>query len=138
MIPGGIFAYLLLLLSWTLTVLGANFHNTDTGPPPAGMSGIYHDKDNKVLHTYYGTNDLEEHMVHLLENQKQFPDNARQYSVPKEPSTWNREKAMALSDLEPLPDTARDEKPPNFVKHDGNSVSVKRVPAEESSKHFLD
>jgi hypothetical protein len=137
MIPGGIFVFLLFLLSWTPMVLGADFHNSDTDVPPAGMSGIYHDKDKKVLHTYYGSNDLEEHMVHLLENQKQYPENIRQYSVPKTPSDTNRKKAMEISNLDPLPGTARDEKPPNFVTHDGKSVSVKRVPAEESSKHFL-
>jgi hypothetical protein len=135
----GIYAsfLLLFLLSWTPKVLGV-FHNSDDEPPPKGMSGIYHDIDNKVVHTYYGTDDLKEHMVHLLENQEKFPQNVRQYKVPKTPSTKNREHAMELSNMDPEPGTARDEKPPNFVDHDGKSVTVKRVPAAESRKHFLE
>ena len=117
-------------------VLG-DLHDSDTEAPPAGISGIYHDKTRKVIHVYYG-HDLEEHMVHLLENHQKFPkDKNKQYPVPKKPSNKNRKKAMELSNLDPLPGTARDEKPPNFVSHNGKSLTVKRVSKEESGKHFL-
>ena len=116
-------------------VLGA-LHNSDTEKPPAGASGIHHDRENKVIHAYYGTNDMHDHMVHLLENHQQYPENKRQYSVPKNPSTYNREHAMQLSGLEVAAGHVRDEKPPNLVKHDGKTVTVKHVPEAESRKYF--
>lgn len=84
-------------------VLG--IYSSDTEKPPVGMSGIYHNKVEKILHTYYSSNDIEEHMVHLLENHKKYPDNVWLYNVPKTPSTHNCENVIALSSMDFLPGT---------------------------------
>ena len=137
--PGGFYyAFLLLLLSWTQMVLGV-YHSKTHAPTP-GTSGIHHDETNKIIHVHYGSDDLHEHMVHLLENHEKYPQNRnKQYTVPKhpDPKHLNREHAMKISNLEPEPGKVRDEKPPNFVKHNRKSVTVKHVPEAESRKYFL-
>ena len=123
-------------------VLGVyKVHHSEEHAPPPGMSGIHHDKDNKVLHVHYGSDDLPEHMINLQENHEKYPHNRnRNYSVPqeKDPKAKNRKKAMKDSGLETEEGKVRDEKPPNFVRHDGKSVTVRYVPEEESSKYFLE
>ena len=137
--PGGFYASLLLfLLSWTQIVLGVSHHHSDTKAPPAGVSGTHHDKEHKIIHVHYGSNDLQEHMLHLLENVKKYPHNKEPFKVHQKSNEDNRKKAMKKADMKNRPGTARDEKPPNFVHHDGKSVTVKRVPKAESGKHFLE
>ena len=138
--PGGFYAFLLFLLSWTQIVLG-DLHHSDTHAPPPGKSGTYHDKNSKVIHTYYGSDDLHDHMVHLQENHLKYPKYRNtKYSVPKhpDPDHKNRKHAMKISNLKPEPGKVRDEKPPNFVTHNRKSVTVKHVPEAESRKYFLE
>ena len=115
-------------------VLG--LYKSETEAPPAGISGVYHEKDKKILHVHYGNDVLESHMHHVIEHHEIFPNNDRLYHVVQKNSIANRIKNMAKTTLARIRGTARDEKPPNMVVHDGNSVTMKRVPAKESSKHF--
>ena len=117
---------------------GAKLHSSTTEPPAKGKSGVYHDKDNKIVHVYYGDDHLEHHMVHLMENHQQHPHNDRLYNVAPKGSTKNRKQAMEESGKDTVPGFSRDEKPPNFVVHDGKSVTVRHLPKKESSKHFLE
>ena len=121
-------------------VLG-DLHHSDTEPPSPGVSGIYHDKNSKIIHVHYGSDDLHDHMVHLLENHQKYPQHRnKMYPVPKhpDPEQKNRKHAMKISNLEPEQGKVRDEKPPNFVTHDRKHVTVKHVPEAESRKYFLE
>ena len=71
-----------------------------------------------------------------MENQEKYPQNKKPFTVGKAGSTENRKKAMEKSALPTKKGFHRDEKPPNFVNHDGKSVTVKHLPAKESSKHL--
>ena len=104
--------------------------------PSPGNSGIWYDKDEKIVHTYYGSNDVPGHMEHLKANVATYPHNALPFSVGQAGSTKNRKKATAKSGLPIRPGFHRDEKPPNFVDHDGNSVTVEHLPAAESREHL--
>ena len=122
-------------------VMGAKkskLHNSKTEAPAAGKSGTYLDESNKILHVYYGDDHLEQHMAHLMENHRLYPHNDQLFDVHPEHSTKNRKKAMKDSKKKTVLDHARDEKPPNFVVHDGKSVTVRHLPKKESSKHFLE
>ena len=121
-------------------VLGARrkLYKSTTEAPPAGVSGTYHDHDNKIVHVYYGNDHLEQHMAHLIDNHRQYPHNDRPFDVAPEHSVANRAVAMAKSALRPTAGLARDEKPPNIADHDHQSVTVQHLPAKESSKHFLE
>ena len=117
----------------------STLHYSKTEAPAAGKSGTYHDETNNILHVYYGDDHLEHHMAHLIENHQLHPHNDRLYDVHREHSTKNRKKAMKDSKKKTVPGHARDEKPPNIVVHDGESVTVRHLPKKESSKrHFLE
>ena len=106
-----------------------------TSKPAPGHTGIAYDEKSKVVHAYYGSNDLPGHMKHLTDNQNQYPHNKQPFDVLPAGSKENRKKA--LDGIKTQPDHARDEKPPNFVKHDGKSVTVQSLPKKESSKHVF-
>ena len=103
--------------------------------PSPGDSGVHYDQPNNVIHTYYGDNDLPRHMEHLMYNQRKHPENDRAFRVGKSNTDTNRQKA--IKHLPIKESHARDEKPPNPVRHDGTKVTVRHVPLQESGKHLF-
>jgi hypothetical protein len=104
-------------------------------PPLPGDSGVYHDTENKVVHAYYGNNDMEKHMEHVMYNERKHPENKRGFKPTIFSSTDNRNRA--LRDVKFMPGSARDEKPPNSAIHDGTTTTTRYLPIPESSKQFF-
>jgi hypothetical protein len=68
-------------------------------------------------------------------NQHKHPENDQAFKVGEAGSTGNHKKALAAT--KPVPGFARDEKPPNSMKHDGKKVTMRFLLKKESGKHLF-
>lgn len=126
----------LFLLSCLPVALTAPTYQPLPGKPDAGVSGVHHDKETNIVHAYYGEKDLPKHREHLILNHVAHPQNNRPFNLGQPGSNKNRQ--AVINRVPPRRGSRRDEKPPNFVAHDGKeSVTLRYVPKDESGKRVF-